>query len=139
MYSYIVLQNCLPILIKLFIEKWQSLLYPSVGPQNELSSVYELVILNSLKTTTRPVDSFVLLMPNMQLWKLKSSQFLLNSHGNTFSFVVRHCSCRLVMPFPTAALGMGTPCLFFELCTVVTGFGHKVPVVCGPACCLEQP
>jgi hypothetical protein len=84
-----LIANLRPISSRFSIEKWQSLFEPAVGPQNEHSRVYEFWMLNSRKTTTRPVDSFDFAIPKEELPKSKSSQFLWKIHGKTFSFKVR--------------------------------------------------
>ena len=75
-YSRMLIANLRPISRRFSIEKWQSLFDPAVGPQNEHSKVYEFWMLNSRKTTTRPVDSFDFAIPKEELPKSKSSQFL---------------------------------------------------------------
>ena len=59
-------------------------------------------MLNSRKTTTRPVDSFDLAIPKDELPKSKSSQFLWKIQGNTLSFKVKFVI--FVVPFKTLFL-----------------------------------
>lgn len=99
-------------------------------------------MLNSFQTTTRPVASLLLFTPNKQQWKLKSSQFLLSSHGKTFSLVVRFCKLRVVIPFPITPFCVRImPFLLSFLSTIEEGetVCWIMHWVCGPFYILEQP